>query len=143
MVTFTHVPALAEQRPSWHHLRLSAIADGTGGQASLKTLSAIAVVVLLVLVGLTGDLGSTPSQEGVVRLASTPGTTDTSPTQASNQAPSRALNEAPTQALDEAIEAYLAGFTGRPLAVAAAVPRTGGSVHVEFVNPGRGISTAR
>ena len=56
----------------------------------MKTLSAIAVVALLVLVGRTGDLGSTPSQEGVVRLGSTFGATDTSPSQALDEAPPQA-----------------------------------------------------
>ncbi len=69
----------------------------------MKRLSAAVVVVLLVLAGRTGDLGSTARQKGVVGPSAIRQTTDTSP----------------TKALDGALEAYLAGFSGREMAVAA------------------------
>ena len=77
----------------------------------MKRLSAAVVVVLLVLAGRTPVLGSTLSQRGVIGPSAIREATDTSP----------------SNALDGAVEAYLAGFSGREVVLAAAPPRTGGT----------------
>ena len=78
----------------------------------MKRFSAAVVVVLLVLAARTGDLDSTPGQEGIVGLSAT----------AAFDAPS-------SKTLAGAVEAYLAGFSGRELAVAAAAP-TGSATEI-------------
>ena len=73
----------------------------------MKTFSAAVVVVLLVLAAHTGDLDSTPSQEGVAGPSAIPEASDAST----------------SKELPAAVTAYLAGFSGRELAVAAAAPK--------------------
>ena len=78
----------------------------------MKRLSAAVVVVLLALAGRTGDLGSSPSQDGVFAPSAVRQVTDTSP----------------SHPLDGVLESYLARFSGREVAVAAAVTRGGSTV---------------
>ena len=78
----------------------------------MKRLSAAVVVVLLALAGRAGDLGSAPSQDEVVGPSAVRQVTGTSP----------------SPPLDGALEAYLARFSGREVAVAAAVTRGGSAV---------------
>jgi len=75
------------------------------GHASMKRFGATVVVVLLALAGRAGDLGSTPSQAGLIGPSA-------------------------SQTLDGAVEAYFAGFSGREVVVAAAAPRTGRRVEI-------------
>ena len=70
--------------------------------------SATVVVALLALAGRPGELGATPAQADVIGPSAMRQATDTSP----------------SRVLDGAVEAYLAGFSGRNVVLAAAEPRT-------------------
>ncbi len=80
----------------------------------MKRFSATVVVVLLVLMGRTGDLVSTPSQEGVIGQSAIPETADASSY--------------------GAVEAYLAGFPAREMAAASVVPGTSGTMGRELAS---------
>ena len=71
----------------------------------MKRFGATVVVVLLALAGRAGDLGSTPSQAGLIGPSA-------------------------PQTLDGAVEAYFAGFSGREVVVAAPAPRTDRRVEI-------------
>ena len=71
----------------------------------MKRFGATVVVVLLALAGRAGDLGSTPSQTGLIGPSA-------------------------PQTLDGAVEAYFAGFSGREVVVAAPAPRTDRRVEI-------------
>ena len=74
----------------------------------MKIFSATVVVCLFVLVGRTGDLGST---------------THPSLSQSLSPSLSQSLSPRPPQTSDGAVEAYLAGFSGRRVVAPAAVSR--------------------
>ena len=80
----------------------------------MKRFSATVVVVLLVLMGRTGDLVSTPSQEGAIGQSAIPETADASSY--------------------GAVEAYLAGFPAREMAAASVVPGTSGTMGRELAS---------
>jgi len=82
----------------------------------MKRLSAIVVVVVpLVFAGPTSALGSTLLQQGVVGSAAT----------------HRAPRTFPSKILDGAIDAYLAGFSGREVAMIAAATKRDGEASGE------------
>ncbi len=88
----------------------------TEDHTRMKRLSVAVVVILLVLAGRTPVLGSTSSQQGVIGPSAIREATDTSP----------------SNVLDGAVAAYLAGFSGREVVLAATAPRTGGTVGGEL-----------